>query len=69
MSNDYFQYQAAKFQQAELARSAEQHRIAQEASRQAKGAQPNSGAEKGGARRAHLRGVRLFGRSPRPTAC
>ncbi|MFC1429991.1 hypothetical protein ACEZDB_04875 [Streptacidiphilus sp. N1-3] len=63
MSNDYFQYQATKYQQAELARAAEQHRLAKQA------AESDRAARKGGATGSHHRGVRLFGRSPRASAC
>ncbi|MHA6763031.1 hypothetical protein [Streptacidiphilus sp. PAMC 29251] len=63
MSNDYFQYQAAKYQHAELVRAAEQHRLVNQA------AESGRSARKGGAGHPHHRGVRLFGRSPRPTAC
>jgi hypothetical protein len=63
VSNDYFQYQAVKYQQEELIRAAEQHRLV----RQAAESRPTE--RKGGAGRPHLRGVRRFGRSPRPTAC
>jgi len=63
MSNDYFQYQAAKYQHEELIRVAEQHRLV----RQAEESEPTG--RKGGAARSHLRGVHRFGRSPRPSAC
>ena len=63
MSNDYFHYQAAKTQQAELVRAAEQHRLVTEAVRAGRAARQDAPA------RPHHRGVHLFGRSPRPTAC
>ena len=63
MSNDYFQYQAAKDQQAELAQAAEQHRLVAEAVRVGRA------ARQGATARSHHRGARLFGRAPRPTAC
>jgi hypothetical protein len=73
MSNDYIQYQAARYQQAELIRAAEQYRLAKEAARAENtgardGGARDGGAGEGGARRAHHRGVRLFGRSIRPSA-
>lgn len=68
MSNDYFLQHSIRTQQADLVRSAEQYRLVK-AAKAAQAAPSGSGEEKGGARRRHLRGVRLFGRSPRPTAC
>ncbi len=63
MSGEYFQYQNAKYQQDELFRAAEQHRLVREAT------ESSTAGRKGGAARPHLRGVRRLGRSPRPSAC
>ncbi|MFC1420267.1 hypothetical protein [Streptacidiphilus cavernicola] len=62
MSNDYIQYQTAKYQRDALIRAAEQHRLVRLA------AESDSDGRKGGAARPHPRGVRRFGRSPRPSA-
>ena len=69
MSNDYFHYQAAKDHQIELVRAAEQYRRVRAAAAASDEAAQEGGVPDQAARRRHHRGVRLFGRSPRPTAC
>ena len=69
MSNDYFHYQAARDRQVELVRAAEQYRQIRAAVAASDGSAGKGGVPDQAARRRHHRGVRLFGRSPRPTAC